>query len=163
MKDFLLTDLEIRGLISERKVIKYDLHYLLSKAKIKANSGHKEYDIETNRDDGSKFKIMIRQNIQNHLDFSIILGFIHANSNILFRLTRYNGKSHEHQNKLEKGPRFYDFHIHLATERYQLVDCYKEEHFAESTNRYSDINSAWNCFIFDCNIILPNSAQPKIF
>ena len=113
--------------------------------------------------DGSKFKIMIRQSTQNPLDFSLILGYIPSNSNVLFRLIRYNGKSHEHQNKLEKCPKFYDFHIHKATERYQLDDSFKEEHYAEVTKIYSDIHSALNCFIKDCNIILPASNQPSLF
>jgi hypothetical protein len=39
--------------------------------------------------------------------------------------------------------KFYDFHIHLATERYQKTGQYRPEHFAEPTNRYSDIHSAW--------------------
>ncbi|MDZ7814842.1 MAG: DUF1828 domain-containing protein [Planctomycetota bacterium] len=33
-------------------------------------------------------------------------------------MRRYNGKSHQHTNKIE-GNTFFDFHIHQATERYQ--------------------------------------------
>ena len=55
---------------------------------------------------------------------------------VLFRLRRYNGRSHQHTNKIEEIT-FYDFHIHTATERYQDAG-YAEEHFAEVTDRYVD-------------------------
>jgi len=52
------------------------------------------------------------------LDFSIILAYCPEASNQLFRLRRYNGKSHEHTNTIE-ADKFYNYHIHTATERYQ--------------------------------------------
>lgn len=150
-----LTDEEIQNLIQEPKLFKFDFNSFLSKAKEKL--GHKENEFIIDRSDGSKFRIMVRQSIHNPLDFSIILGYLKPNSNMLIRLKRYNGKSHEHQNKLEKTDRFYNFHIHLATERYQKSGQHKPEHFAEPTDRYSDIHSAWLCFVQDCNINFPNS------
>ncbi len=156
-----LTDAEINDLIKEPKSFKFEFNTFLSKAKEK--QGHRENEFFIDRNDGSKFRIMIRQSIHNPLDFSIILGFLKPNSNILIRLTRYNGKSHQHQNKLEKTDKFYDFHIHLATERYQKTGQYRPEHFAEPTNRYSDIHSAWICFAEDCNISFPNSNIQPLF
>ncbi|MGR3293571.1 MAG: hypothetical protein ACUZ9M_06090 [Candidatus Scalindua sp.] len=75
-------------------------------------------------------------------------GTIHDIMN--FKLRRHNGKSHEHSNKLE-GVKFYDFHIHFATQRYQ-DEGRKEESYAEVTDRYSDIKEALNCLLEDCNI-----------
>lgn len=156
-----LSDSEIQNLISEPKDFKCEFKAFLSKSKEK--QGHKENEFIIKRPDGSKFKIMIRQSKYNALDFSIILGFIKPNSNILIRLKRYNGKSHEHQNQIEKTPRFYNFHIHEITERYQLAGQYKPEHYAEPTNRYSDISTAWTCFANDCNIRYQDLHNQQIF
>ena len=161
MKTEFLTEIEIQDLINEPKLIKFDFNDFLLKAKEK--QGHKENDFIIERQDGSKFKIMARQNIHNPLDFSIILGYIKPNSNLLIRLKRYNGKSHQHQNRLEKTGRFYDFHIHSATERYQKAGQYKPEHFAEPTSRYSNILTAWTCFVEDCNIKFTNSDISQLF
>ncbi len=156
-----LTDKEIENLIQELKKFPHEFKDFLAKAKEK--KGHKENEFNIDRPDGSKFRIMVRQSIHHHLDFSIILGYIKPNSNMLIRLKRYNGKSHQHQNRLEKTERFYDFHIHLATERYQTNSQFKPEHFAEPTDRYSDIHSAWLCFTEDCNVSFPNSNMQPLF
>ena len=50
-----------------------------------------------------------------------------------------------------EGNKFYDFHIHFATQRYQDTNR-KEESYAEETTRYSDIKGALSCLINDCNI-----------
>ena len=77
-------------------------------------------DLELRGDAGSEFSVMLRQNKINRLDFSVILAVRVPQSNLLFRLRRYNGKSHEHANHIE-GDTFYDYHIHMATERYQEI------------------------------------------
>jgi hypothetical protein len=79
----------------------------------------------------------------------------------LFLLCRYNGKSHEHKNKLEKETAFYDYHIHKATERYQREGT-KEEYFAEASSRYSTPQQALNCLIADCNVELPLNSQLRL-
>lgn len=71
---------------------------------------------------------------------SPVLGYQMPGSNRLFRLRRHNGLSHEHSNPLE-NERFFAFHIHLATERYQLEE-YVEDHFAEPTDAYADLRGA---------------------
>ena len=73
------------------------------------------------------------------MDFSLILGFFPKNSLQVFRLRRFNGKSHEHTNKLEKET-FYDFHIHMASERYQSSGL-REDAFALATDRYADFTA----------------------
>lgn len=82
-------------------------------------------------------------------------------SNGLFRLRRYNGKSHEHTNHLE-GESFYDFHIHSATERYQVIGT-REDAFAEPTDRYGDFRAALRCLIQDANLDVPPEAQGHLF
>ena len=84
--------------------------------------------------------LMFRQSTFNPLDFSVILGYIIPNTNQVFRLRRYNGKSHEHTNWLEQE-KFYDFHIHTATERYQIAG-WNEDGYATPTDRYSDHHGA---------------------
>jgi len=87
---------------------------------------------------GSRFRLLIRQSPFNPLDFSVILGYLPENVSGLFRLRRYNGKSHKHTNRIE-GSKFYEFHIHIATERYQDRGM-DEDGFAEPTSRFSDLN-----------------------
>ena len=109
---------------------------------------------------GSEFQIIVRQSIINALDFSIILAYSIPKSSVLFRLRRYNGRSHEHTNRVE-GITFYDFHIHTATERYQEAG-YTEEHYAEPTDRYADLSGAIQCLIQDCAFELPPGTQGSL-
>lgn len=151
-----LSDTEIRALIEEEKHVNLEFEELFSRMKDK--NGHKEFDYTISREDGSSFYLILRQNRKNPLDFSAIFGYSPKELNTVFKLTRYNGKSHEHRNVLEKEPAFYDFHIHKATERYQLAGR-KEEFYAEITDRYSNLRSALRCLIDDCNVSLRNNSQ----
>ncbi|MBK9479057.1 MAG: hypothetical protein IPP56_11450 [Bacteroidetes bacterium] len=157
--EFFLTDIEIDALIKEEKRI--DQPIADFGRKLKEKKGHKEFDLVVERLDSSAFKIIIRQSIENPLDFSAILGFIPAKKTDVFLLRRYNGKSHEHRNKIEKEPVFYDFHIHIATARYQEAGP-REEYYAEITDRYSDLHGAIDCLVSDCNII-SNDLQGNLF
>lgn len=151
-----LTDKEIQELISERKQMTIAPDELFQNMRDKR--GHKGSDHFMERPDGSSFIIKVRLSNENPLDFSAILGFSPAKSTKLFLLRRYNGKSHEHRNKLETEIAFYDFHIHTATERYQREGT-KEEYFAEITDRYSTVHEALNCLLSDGNVSLPPSSQ----
>ena len=157
--DFFLTDIEIEALIKEEKRI--DIPISEFGRKLKEKKGHKEFDLVIERSDRSAFKIIIRQSIENPLDFSAILGFIPPKKTDVFLLRRYNGKSHEHRNKIEKEPLFYDFHIHFATERYQKEGP-REEYYAVVTDRYADLHGAIDCLVSDCNII-SNDLQGNLF
>jgi len=154
----ILKDEEILELVQEKKTLPYKLQNIFQ---MKDKKGHKEQEITLKRNNGSLFKIILRQNKINVLDFSIILGYMASKSNILFRLKRYNGKSHEHTNKIEKN-NFYDFHIHTATERYQDAG-FDEDGYAEVSNIYSDIHSAAEYFIKECNVSLPEDPQMRLF
>jgi hypothetical protein len=83
----------------------------------------------------------------NPLDFSAILGYRLPGSYTIFRLRRYNGR-HHHTNVLE-GEHIYDFHVHMATERYQRPG-FKEDHFAQVTNRHYNLESAIRCLLDEC-------------
>ena len=75
--------------------------------------------------------------------------------------SRYNGKSHEHTNHIEDET-FHDFHIHLATERYQQRGT-REDAYAKPTNRYDDFSSALRCLIGDANLEAPSDPQGNLF
>jgi hypothetical protein len=152
------TDAEIDALIREEKPL--DPGYR-SKVQLRAKRGHKERELDIIGVDGSEFRLILRQSLLNVLDFSAILSFIPKSSSQVFRLRRYNGKSHEHTNQIEHET-FYDFHIHLATERYQLSGL-REDAFARVTDRYGDIQGALDCLIQDCGLVLPTNGQHSLF
>ena len=145
-----LTDAEIISLLSESKALTHDYQLRLQ---LRVKTGHKERELDITGASGSEFQIIVRQSVFNPLDFSVILGYSMPNSSALFRLRRYNGRSHEHTNRIE-GITFYDFHIHTATERYQEAG-FTEESYAETTDRYADLNGAIQCLLQDCAFELP--------
>jgi len=153
-------DNDISNLLLERKVISLQSYNDLFKF-TKEKKQHKEQDIKIHRNEDNYFKIIIRCSKINQLDFSVILALGFYNSNQIFKLRRYNGKSHFHMNKIENVS-FYNFHIHEATERYQQIG-FREETFAVETSDYSDLYSAIKLMIKQCNIIIPEGADHKLF
>jgi hypothetical protein len=133
----IFTDQEIAGLIQETKPLPSDYQ---SKIQTRPKRGHKERELDVTGLSGSEFRLVLRQSLFNPLDFSVILIYRPPNSNQLFRLRRYNGKSHEHTNSIE-GDIFYDFHIHQATQRYQEIGA-REDTFAEPTDQFADFQEA---------------------
>ena len=154
--DLLITDSEIAALIAEPKKVGIPLSQI--GGRFKEKRGHKEYDLTVPRSDGSEFKIIIRQSVENALAFSVILGYIPKDKTDVFILRRYNGKNHRHGNRLEREPAFYDFHVHTATERYQ-IEGMNEETYAEPTDRYSELSGAIDCLVSDCNIVSTNQQR----
>ena len=150
----ILTDADIARLLTEPKTLPVDFQ---SRLQPRPKTGHKERDLDIVGQNGSEFQIIVRQSSFNPLDFSVILGYSLPKSGVLFRLRRYNGRSHQHTNQIEEIT-FYDFHIHTATERYQDAG-YAEEHFAEVTDRYVDLNGAIRCLTNDCAFELPPGTQ----
>jgi hypothetical protein len=112
-------------------------------------------------ENGNEFRLILRQSVINPLDFSIILAYRPPRSNQLFRLRRYNGKSHEHTNIIE-GSKFYSFYIHQATTRYQESGS-NEDSYAEPTDLFSDFNQALSCMLKDCGIQVPVEPQGRLF
>ena len=148
------SDDEIDRLLAERKRLPngwWDLTRLRSKR------GHEERDLDIAGAEGGGFRLILRQSLTNPLDFSVVLAVKKPQSNQVFRLRRHDGKSHEHTNKIEKET-FYDFHIHMATQRYQEIDS-DEDAYAKVTDMYSDFRGALDCMITDANLETPHNDQ----
>ncbi len=154
MKDFFLTDEEIRVLIDEPKKMNRSTDSLLRDMKIKKGRASSVFQyafrFPRQNNEGS-WQIYLRRNRENALDFSCGMEFVPKGRNQAFTLRRYNGKSHEHTNRLEGHPPFYDFHIHEATEKYQRSS-YKDEHYATPTDRYADLSGAVRCLLADFQV-----------
>lgn len=153
----LLSDDEIQRFIDEPKPLPPNYHLRL---RLKPKRGHKEAELDFEGVHGSPFRLILRQSKVNPLDFSVILAYCAPQTNILFRLRRYNGKHGEHTNKLE-GDKFYAFHIHKATRRYQEAG-FNEDAYAEPTDRYADFDDALQCMLANCRFELPPSPQPSL-
>lgn len=144
------SDDEIAVLIEEPKPLPRNWQELL---RPRAKRGHEESDLYLTGESGSEFRVILRRSTINTLDFSLILAVLDTISGDLFRLRRYDGKSHEHTNSIEDET-FYDFHIHNATERYQATGD-REDAYAEATNRYEDFDSALACLLSDGRFVVP--------
>jgi hypothetical protein len=154
-----LNDAEISRLLAERKPLPLDYR---ERIQTKPKRGHKERELDVKGTDGSEFRLILRQSEFNLLDFSVILAYRLPKSNQFFRLRRYNGKSHEHTNTLE-GRTFYDFHIHMATERYQDESGLREDCYAEPTKRFVDYHGAIRSMLGDCGFDVPLDTQGALF
>lgn len=152
---FLLSDEAINELVNEAKTIPDGLRPF---SKLVEHNKHARRDYEITCASGSCFVIAVRQSTLNVFDFSAILGYKMPGTNKIFRLRRYNGRSHFHTNTIEKET-FRDFHMHMATERYQKIGP-KEDHFAMIDKRYSDLDSAVNCLLKDCGFRSPIEDSP---
>lgn len=152
------SDREIEALIDEPKPLSADWR---SRTRLRAKRGHSERDLDFVGAHGGEFRLILRKNRINPLDFSAILGVRVPDSNQVFRLLRYNGRSHEHTNQIESET-FYDFHIHRATERYQDSG-FREDAYAVPTDRYQDIDGALACLMTDVNIQVPPEPQGNLF
>ena len=165
MKDFFLTDIEIEDLVNEPKQINQSIDSLIKNMKIKQgrNASFKQNSCKFPRQNGKgKWLLYIRLSLEDPLDFSCGLKFIPENRKEGFRLRRYNGKSHLHANRLEKERPFQDFHIHIATEEYQRSS-FKDDHYAEPTDRYVKFKEALECLFNDCKIQEKTEAQQEMF
>ena len=145
------SDDEITRLLSERKPLPNGWRGRMA---LRPKRGHEERELVIIGAEGGEFRLILRQSSINPLDFSVVLAVKKPQSNQLFRLRRHNGKSHQHINKIE-GDAFYDFHIHMATQRYQEIGA-REDFYAEVTDRYSDFRGALDCMMADANFATPS-------
>ena len=106
--------------------------------------------------------MILRQSSIDPLNFSVILSVTVPGTNLIFRLRRYNSKTHQHSNRLEGSDKFYSFHIHQATERYQEAG-WDEDSYAEPTGRFTDLHGAIKCMFQDCGFILPEAEPLTLF
>ena len=156
----IFTDQEIAELIQEPKPLSKDYK---SKLALRGKSGHREAELSVQGSQGNDFRIILRQSVHNPFDFSAILAVEVPGTNRVFRLRRYNGRTHAptHQS-LGTADHRYEFHVHQATARYQELGV-DEEEFAEATDRYSTLDEALHCMFEDCGFILPEGAQMGLF
>jgi len=155
-----LSDEQIANLVSESKPLPDNYKSLM---RTRPKKGHRERDLNIKGTHGNDFRIILRQSEYNALDFSVILAYCPPQTNILFLLRRYNGRSHEHTNSIEEET-FYNFHVHHATERYQELGA-KEASYAVPTTEYASLEEAIQCLFGECGFIVPpdiNSAQGKL-
>ena len=153
------SDLEINNLIAESKPLPLDWRSQIRMREARVSKTG-AFDIEGVNN--NKFCLILRQSRLNSLDFSIIIAVYPPGSHKLFHLRRYDGKSHEHTNPIEKQ-KFYDFHIHKATERYQNYGTCEEDKYAEPTDRFSNFGEALDCLLNDCGFELPDDPQLSLF
>jgi len=152
-------DPEILALINEEKLLPQ--YYLRDLFNFRDVNQHIESKISVPGKNGSQFVVILRRNLINTLDFSVILSVAKPLSNQIFILRRYNGKSHPHYNRIEKTL-FYDFHIHEATERYQSLGMHPESN-AYPTDRYTNFEEAIFCLLSDCSFKKPDDQQQELF
>ena len=153
----IFSDREIAELIKERKILSNNKPIKFRKT---SHRGNDEYRLNVTGEDGNKFQVIVRMSIFNKLNFSVILGVRVPLPKKFFRLKRYNG-NHEHTNTIE-DEKINGFHIHTATERYQ-VNSVREEDYAELTERYTDVNGALKCLFADANFEDPDALQDTLF
>jgi hypothetical protein len=88
-----------------------------------------------------------------------------------YRLTRFNGRHpSQHTNKWEKARGLPNaifrncFHVHRATERYQ-VEGYEIDGYAEVTTEYDSFDSALHAFVRSNGFSLPDAeaSEPGLF
>lgn len=125
---------------------------------LRAKRGHVEARADYKGQGGFQFRVVLRRSSGNPMAFSAILMVRGPKSSRWFRLRRYNGNNHAHRNLIEQS-RFRDFHIHSATERYQLAG-QREDAYAEPTDRFSDYEGAVRCLVHDAG--LPSAASEPV-
>lgn len=154
-----LQDWDIERLLVERKKVTQDMLQRLEQLRPHGD-GHRMQECEIPGEDGSIFRIMLRQNLLYPRDFSAILGYRLPDTGRVFRLRRYDSKA-EHHNPIERQ-RFTDYHVHKATARYQARGR-DEESYAEPSDRFTDLHSALQCLFAECGFDLPPDAQITLF
>ena len=98
---------------------------------------------------GNDFIIIFRPPATPDDNFSVGLGLCIKSIRPPFLLRRYNGEGNTHTNYIE-GNEVGIFHVHYTTEKYQHLS-QKNEHYAEETDRYTDVHGALQCLIQDAN------------
>jgi hypothetical protein len=149
-----IDDEQIQALLTERKPAVDPSELVPRKRKRRHLETHKEVVGA----EGSKFRLVVRQSSLDVQDFSAILGWEMPSHTHLFRLRRCNGRSHEHRNQLDGDEAFFDFHVHTATERYQMGG-YDEEHYAEPTDAYIDLGGAIRHLLETCSFEPPTQGR----
>lgn len=149
------SDIEIDLLVREPKPLSANWN---SKIRSEYQSRYVTKSFEVKGIRNNTFRVIWKQIHNNSSDYSAIFGVFPLGSNTLFRLRRYDGKQHIHSNPIEKQ-KFHDFHIHMATERYQDYGTKDEDKYAVPTDRFSDLTGAIDCLLKDCCFQMPDTSQ----
>jgi hypothetical protein len=160
-----LTDSEINGLLAEGKPLPPKWTTRLSMRQ-KADEAYTHRELVVRGSAGHEFRIVLRGSTHNPLDFSLILLFVDPDGSE-YRLTRFNGRHpSQHTNKWEKSRRLSNsgfrnrFHIHRATERYQL-EGFEIDGYAEVTDRYDSYDAALDAFVRSNGFVLPPADETQ--
>ncbi|MGD1028259.1 hypothetical protein [Candidatus Binatus soli] len=156
MAEAKFTDEEVSHLVNERKQLPRRWERRLLILRPKEKTSHKRSGLVVRGQTG-EFEIRVRQCTDYPLDFSVIIAFRKTNENSLFILRRYNGRHPApHVNKPLNGPKesLPGFHIHMATEEAQRHGR-DEEAYAVGTSDYTDVFSAIDLALKDCNFDKP--------
>ena len=105
---------------------------------------HRQRNYAAISDDGSSYRIYLRQNLDDERDFSCGLALMQRGGKPL-SLVRYNGSSHTH------GEIRYRCHIHRASAE-ALAAGRKIDSRADETDRYATLEGALACLIEDCGV-----------
>ena len=162
-----LTNPEIDALLQESKLLPKNWESrLLPHPKSNFRFTQRSCDIQG--ENNSDFRVIIRRNTINPLDFSIILMFKDEDG-AEFNLCRYNGKHpSQHTNKLEKmrgipNSSFRNkFHIHLATQQYQEEEL-AIDGYAEVTDKYSSFETALRVFVTENGFSVNGDVELPLF
>lgn len=160
-----LSDKEIAALLAERKPLPPNWRARLS-VKPKANQAFQQREFDVTGDGEHEFRIILRRNELNRLDFSLVLKLVDADG-ADYILVRFNGRHpSQHTNKWEKlkglpNAAFRNrFHVHRATERYQ-VDGFEIDGYAEPIDNYDSFESAMEEFVKHVALVVPDGGDPK--
>jgi hypothetical protein len=146
----IVSDARIESYLAERKQL--PTGWMTALRFTEATRGHYESELEVAGEDGHTFEIRLRQSVRDSLSFSAILSILDVEGLRRFRIRRYNGRSHGHRNRLEREQLSIGFHIHYATERYQLAG-FREDAFAVPCDRYTNVWDALSCLIAECGFV----------
>lgn len=152
------TDEEFAGWIAETKQLPVNWRTRL-KLQPKDGTSFEHRSMEVGGDSGSSFRVMLRRNTLNNNDFSLILVLVTDDGE--YRLTRFNGSSHQHVNHIERRNNLPNhtirntFHIHVATERYQRRDRKNIEGYAVPSAAFGSFETAFEEFFATNGFVKP--------
>lgn len=116
--------------------------------------------IDVPGDDERTYRILVRCGRHKSDNFSVILCVLGSPTHDgEFRLRRYNGNNHEHTNELERDTISFQYHMHTATERYQMHVPEKPDGYAVQRSGFTDYWEALKIMFEECGFVQPPGAQ----
>ena len=151
-----LLDKDIDDLIAIPKYLPTEYRNKLRMRARPYSDKHEEGQFEIEDRTLGTFRVVLRKNRLNLLDFSAILCFIPQERIKIFRLRRYNGV-HKHTNKMEQIT-FRTFHVHYASQRYQEAG-WDIDAYAEPNEKYTTIGGALELLLDECSFVRPENER----